>query len=305
MEETLVKKSKNIVEEIHNSFDTAPVRIEANFNELLKSLNITTETEIETIAKRQLAIGFTKTVQIKDYERLAGINDRNVLIKSKTETNLKSFKYYQQKYPLNTILTIDELNNICQKYNLIYATVNNYIKDVPDSNLSEIENRKQLDENDYAVNVKTYYYSISKFSEGVDKNVKDILKKFTYTENFFDKDYREDFATREINKKIYEYLKVVHNIDYNNLIIDNIKEIKCSECKIDYTKLYIAAPTDHFNLENLAKTGHYSYNELKSIEPIVLRDPIVFEYLKNYFVRILSKWGLEANDTMLRNPIEN
>lgn len=109
--------SPNIVEQIHNEFDTA-------------SLN--TLTEVKTIlsksnhdkAARLLNVGFkmAKGVEIiKDADTAKSIED------------------YFVRYPNNKFITEDQVKNICKKYRLVCAPISRYKGFVPELKLKQIE----------------------------------------------------------------------------------------------------------------------------------------------------------------------
>ena len=70
--------------------------------------------------------------------------------------------------------------------------------------------------------------------------------------------------------------------------------------EINRDGLFIAAPKSHFDLKGLKKKGLGFFN----FTVTEVKDPIVFRYVKGG-IQVLSKWGLEANDEMLVNPINN
>jgi len=55
---TKPKTEKEIIKEIHNSFDTAEDKLLKEAEDMLESLNITTETKLEEKAERLEKIGF-------------------------------------------------------------------------------------------------------------------------------------------------------------------------------------------------------------------------------------------------------
>ena len=69
--------------------------------------------------------------------------------------------------------------------------------------------------------------------------------------------------------------------------------------RVDRTGLFIAAPKSHFNLDGLKKTSKFSFN-LVTIQ----KDPIVFRYCRGG-IQVITKWGLEAGDESLVNPVIN
>ncbi len=80
---------------------------------------------------------------------------------------------------------------------------------------------------------------------------------------------------------------------YNNL--------SWSAKTINRNGLFIAAPKNHFDLTGLSKEG-LGFFDVKIIN---MDDPIVFRYIRGGGIQVLSKWGIEASDSELINPIEN
>ena len=91
--------------------------------------------------------------------------------------------------------------------------------------------------------------------------------------------------------------QLVKHLNYTGNISDEITTII-----YDKEGLYICAPKSHFDLKELTKTGQYSY--LKTEKYTVKDDPIVFRYCRGG-IQVLSKWGLEANDSKLIVPLSN
>lgn len=82
------------------------------------------------------------------------------------------------------------------------------------------------------------------------------------------------------------------------LIDDRVKAaITCP----DRPELFIAAPADHFDTSSLVATGQF---EMGFPLPVVDEDPIVFRKVRGGIL-VDSKWGLEASDPLLLNPINN
>jgi len=158
--------------------------------------------------------------------------------KSKKLTEL--VLYYKRTYPLLKFLTIRQLEAICEKYNLIYAPVENYIGVVPEKNLKEIMSAQKLHEDDKPSN--------------------QVVK------------------TREQGRVRTE---------------TTVKE-----------GLFIAAPESEFNLEGLTKDKKGLKGYFKQLIEEKPDDPIVFRYVFGG-IQVLSKWGPEAADPELLNPLDN
>lgn len=71
--------------------------------------------------------------------------------------------------------------------------------------------------------------------------------------------------------------------------------------EIDKSGLFIAAPSDDFNLKGLSKKSKHGYFRVFETK---VKDPIVFRYVRGG-IQVITKWGLEANDQSLVVPILN
>ena len=141
-DEISVKKKTNNewVEEIHETFYSEVDRILAMAN-IQNSLD--TDKEELLIKKDKLkALGFTTTKEVREgaleEARLFNLKNEN----DKKENLIKAINYFSFKYPFYKFITEDSVKKICEKYNLVYATVDKYIGTVPDKNVEEIENFK-------------------------------------------------------------------------------------------------------------------------------------------------------------------
>ena len=215
-------KKQNVVELIHAEFDAAE-------DWLIQ--------EAEKFEEKQ-----TVSPEDKEYadtmQQLGFVNAEDALSRSKRLHEL--VLYYKRTYPLLKFLTVRQLEDICEKYNLIYAPVANYKGNVPKKNLMEIAKAQKLKEEDEPKNQQVV-------SRGRGR---------TRTET-------------------------------------TLKE-----------GLFIAAPESEFDLKGLTKdkTGLKGY--FKQIIEEKPDDPIVFRYVFGG-LQVLSKWGPEAEDPALTNPLDN
>ena len=132
----MFKSQEKLIAEIHSEFDTAQERLLQEANKILS-----TKTNLPDIADRLSKVGFTNTPTAKK-----GIEVKKQLVTSQEQAEL--INYYKNTYPFLKFLTEDELNRICDKYNLIHAPVGNYINEVPEKNLRDIETAQGLKEQD-------------------------------------------------------------------------------------------------------------------------------------------------------------
>ena len=273
--QNLFKDEKVIIQEIHDSFDNAQ-------DELLKQATSIIEQykpNLSNKAERLEKLGFVNSETV-----VKNIDRKEVLISSKKDADLVN--YYKTSYPFLKFLKEEQLNAICKKYNLIYAPVGRYKEDVPEKNVTEIENAQPLKTEDFRK--EQYFIKVTDFGRwNVPKDLKKILSKgFISDESFYKSD-----------SKIIDAAKKYGGYDGN---FSGYCFSKCLIEKTDYNGLFIAAPKSHFDLDGLKnKTlGFFNFSITE------VKDPIVFRYVKEG-IQVLSKWGLEANDEMLQQEILN
>lgn len=283
------------IEKIHHEFDTAQDRILKQALEVINSTDMPKVDYIEQKAERLKKLGFTSSVAVKEGERLA--SERNLKIKT-VEMNREQaelVRYYKQKYPFYKFLTEDELDRICKKYSLVYATADRYLKDIPEKNLKELENGKVVEDEDTCDIV----YKLN----GGDK-FKEFMSFLGFDEcKINSKDYIS------LIEKYYSYCPVDWRsiADSNTglfVIWDRTGRVGDYTCDtIEITKKegnFIAAPKSHFNLKSLKKHG-FGFFEVFKTE---VKDPVVFQYVKGGLL-VKTKWGDEAEDELLINETFN
>jgi hypothetical protein len=282
---TLLKKQPT-VEQIHAEFDSAEERILSECDKILSELKIPTETQIERKASIMKEIGFINSETVKQAQALKKNNEliqKQLEITSKQANFIKELKQY---YPFEKFITVDELERICSKYNLIHAPIANYIKDVPEKNLLEIKNCKKL----------LYGHKC------------EILYKVTFScflNLIQNKEYKDYIGLKDY-RKIPKTLIVPEDIDttwrFSNFIkkkynIEKTIPIESSQFeKIDKSGLFIAAPKSHFDLKGLKHKSKFGFFKTEILE---VKDPVVFEYCKNDICRIITKWGTDDDQSYL------
>lgn len=268
---TLFKSQEQRVAEIHNEFDNAQDNLLRQAEEIIaKSAN----SELKAI--RLINIGFTKTREAARFLK-TGI----------TKAQADLIRYYKQTYPFQKFISEEELNRICKKYGLIHAPISAYKKDVPEKNLSDMENMPQLKPGDETADK---VYTVIKYGwdfvgiswpraklMGLPKVIPDFEATFFFYIDSWLKENYPKVASRD-------YICTGGTIH-----------------KESRQGLHIAAPKSHFDLKGLGKTGVFGFSTIQLIE---VKDPIVFRYVRGG-VQIITKWGLEAEDKTLLNEIEN
>lgn len=276
----LFKSEKQIIQEIHDSFDGAQ-------DELLKqaiSIIEQHKPELNDKAERLEKLGFIQSKSV-----VSNIESRKALISSKKDADLVN--YYKTSYPFLKFLKEEQLDTICEKYNLIYAPVDRYKEDVPEKNVAEIENAQPLNKTDEIQRVyrftNRYDFEENKYNQVIDFLGKSVFEEDELKE-LIDQYKLGNNAINDIEGFIYWFSKKTDIVSY---VFGNCEVI-------DKSGLFIAAPKSHFDLKGLKKNklGFFKVKEVK--------DPIVFRYVKGG-IQVLSKWGLEAYDDVLQHEILN
>ncbi len=313
------KSEADIIQEIHNEFDTAPDRLLQEALNILQSTEdskIELESDIVDKASRLEKLGFTRNKAVTKKTEIEAYNKQKDSIIKLTVKEAEGIKYYSNKYPFMKFLTEKELDRICDKYGLIYAPVDYYTETVPDKNLSEIENHQIIDKQDEMGNSVTWEFVNDNpyYSETFNKIIK-LLGKNTFTEKEIEDVYLKYLdknlsiyskvsysGVKDLTYYDYECLNLFYALSNNKIICDKIiicDGIKHTEEREGY---FIAAPKEHFDLKDL--TANPNNKGFYKRTSVVKKDPIVFKYVKGG-VLIISKWGLEANDEALQVGILN
>jgi DNA-binding Xre family transcriptional regulator len=248
-------------------------------------------------------LGFVNSEVVKQAN---SIKEKQEEIKNKIDITSLQASYIRElkvKYPKEKFITTDELERICEKYNLIHAPVANYIKDIPEKNVLEMTNCKKLyiedkleesfiiTEVDGLLDFKKLLKILGKNNNNYEITNSDVIKAHKNYRNINNNDsiLREWLFGKPADYMVFYDLKQHHNLDFR------IREYE----KIDKTGLFIAAPKSHFNLKGLNKKSKFGFFNVTVTE---IKDPVVFEYCKNNICRIITKWGTEDDQSYL-DPI--
>lgn len=300
----LLNFKKTTVEQIHAEFDSGQERILAECDKVLSELKIPTETRLENKAKMLEELGFTNCEPVKQAESL-----KETKLKIKEQINItaqkaESIRYFKNKYPLDKFITVDELERICNKYNLIHAPVSNYIKDIPEKNVLEMKNRKVLDNDDILEDL--FYIESVTGEEDFKKLLKFLGKKDPFLTN------EDVIRCHKLHRQI-PFSSIIlkqwifgensdHMVFYDTKKVLGLDFHITSYSKINKSGLFIAAPKSHFNLEGLSKKTKYGFFNITAHK---VKDPVVFEYCKNNVIRIITKWGTEDDQSYLDPSLVN
>lgn len=251
------------VEEIHEAFYT-------EVDALLDSCSIkhSLESELSDVLKkneRLVSLGFTSTsiskVAVKEHRRIDKLENEN---KAKIAI-IDAIEYYSQKYPQYKFITEESVIKLCNKYKLIYGPVKNYIGDVPDKNLIDIEN-----------------FSIEQKDEAYEKIVR--MDWEIYRDG--DCDYADVKAYERTIETYKEHNFRGHTSQFNKKPFE------------------IVAPAKDFNLDGMRlKDGIKLVKKpIKVEDPIVLQ-PVRHGGKTHYL--IVTAWGDEASDPSVMNANHN
>jgi len=261
------------VEEIHAEFDSAEERILAEAREIIEA---TTPSEKKSKKANMLEnLGFSSSEIVVE-----NIEAKEIIGLSSGIANY--INELKVKYPIEKFITVKELDRICNKYNLIHAPVSNYERDVPEKNVLEMSNRKELDRRD--ISGELYHYNMKYFGY-VPKEVRSWFENNnTYSFVSNDSELRDICPIKYKGEHLYESDTLSREL-------------------ITRKGLFIAAPQTHFNLEGLSKKTKNGFFETHVT--LIDDDPIVFEYCQNDIVRIVTKWGTEDDQSYLDDALTN
>ena len=246
------------VQEIHDAFDSASEKLLKEAEEILAKLPDTSKGE------RMAKLGFHNT---PDATKHSNIN----LEKNRADKLATQIRYFQTFYPNNKFITEQVVQQICNKYGLLFGDSARYIGDIPEKNLTEIENFKLLEQD---MEKHTHGWCFQSGSHhGTYNSVKDKSQVPAGVDAFWGYYIQEQWGVR--------YVKV----DDETILHT-------------YTKpeFKICAPAKDFHTQGMKVEGYKLVQDIK--DPIVLQ-PVIGGYL------IVSKWGLEAEDPALLNPTQN
>ena len=300
----MLKSQEKLIAEIHDEFDTAQDRLLQQAREIIDNTVPDHPSPMEEIADRLIGAGFTNTPLVKTAAviKVDKEKKREKLVRTREQAEL--IQYYKMTYPFIKFLTEDELNRICDKYELIHAPVNNYIKDVPEKNLRDIENAQVLRGTDSPEQITLFSGKVwcshdHKELTVVLKNRCNDLKNVPFKR--IPELPRSNVEYTFISEETRDALGILKSLGIST---GGVRQHIWLDGTIDTVKrsgLFIAAPESHFDLTGSYKKSKHGFFEVFRTE---VKDPIVFRYVRGG-VQVLTKWGLEAEDPSLLLPINN
>ena len=222
------------INEVHAAFNTAADTLLQTARKIIAETKIVNEKKFKLLN----AYGFRQTSEYVD----------NYVATQQIEFSHKQaelIEYYKNTYPLYKFIQEPQVSELCEKYGLIFGPVQRYTGFVPEKNLIEIDEFKEVKDVDKMWAANEYRYTKIKFSD---------WKKLD-----------------QVQKKHYTLL--------------------------DKNRLMICAPKKDFD------TRGYKVVDYKlEVEPVP--DPVVLHTVREGFL-IVTAWGDEASDPMVRNEIFN
>lgn len=277
------QRQTEIIEEIHEQFDTAQDRLQQEAEAFLSSIKMPKESGIEKKAEQLKALGFENTEDVK-FD--AKFKEKRAVVSKEMDAKRElseMIQYYKDEYPQLKFVTVDELDRICEKYGLIHAPVVNYIKTVPDKNLNDITNAKPLSKEDVKHDDFRLLHSDKQ------KEIDNTLEAIGLSP--------KGFTQKELRDKIVaSYGQCPLGWDDPRIgttglyVLNREKSIRFEHCEtISREGLFIAAPPSHFNTKGLERKGKHGFFKVTRTE---VKDPIVFRYVKGG-IQVLTMWGDE------------
>jgi hypothetical protein len=256
--------NNSIIDEIHHTFNTEVDRLLGEAG-IKKDISTSKQHIIEK-GNKLAALGFKQalstTEAVKEENRIRSLKIEN---NSKAELE-EAIRHFSFKYPHYKFITEESVKKICEKYNLVYATVDRYIGDVPDKNLKDMENFKIAEED---ICIIQYDYSSFGGSER-------FIGYLNSSQRKIEEEWQKD------NDKYRSY---------------------CHRSYFNFRKnlLEIAAPLKDFDLKG-HEVRNFKLSKIEIPDPVVLQ-PVVRNN-KKYFL-IVTAWGQEATDELILNQKNN
>ncbi len=252
-----------IIQEIHDTFYSEVERISA---EASKTNSLQTDKQgLIDKCKRLELVGFSNSQEVKaareEINRISELQKDN---QNKAEV-LEAVKYFSFTYPHYKFITEGSVKKICEKYNLVYSTIDRYIGTVPERNLKHIEAFKIKEEDECYVD-QIFWFN---FNTGWVLSSASVLSLKSY------QDLSKD-STREYGSSYYKR--------------------EAQKCQLE-----ICAPIKDFDMQNM-EVKDFKLSKIEIKDPVVLK-PIFFKGRKHFLV--VTAWGLEAEDKLVSNPVHN
>lgn len=252
---------ENIIENFHNDID-----IERNL------LNF--ELERDAVSEDQYKAEIEKALTLKKLgfdnspTTIHGTNKFEVINLSKEQ--LEKLSYYNNKYPNSKFISVERFNKIKDKYGLMYDKVVYYKEEIPDNMLEQITSKRRLEQRD--IPHELFHVVVNSYS-------KNTFKKFLKL-----KGKKKPIFTNEEVKESHEKYRghfphewVLGKSGENMIFYDELKKLGLEVHGFKGTQI-----TDY---TSFLYSFFYCFNE-----------PLVFQFCKGDFIRILTDWEYKTKD---------
>jgi hypothetical protein len=253
---------------IHNEFNTAGENI---YQEALAIIN-------ETIVPNQeKAVRLEKMGFYASKEATAA--KEAMVRKQENERIAKIIKYYRDKYPLYKFIRDKDVEDICEKYGLIYGSASQYTGFIPEKNLKSIESFKIDDRDRRVITIGGW---IDKEDSGKGKSFEDTQRYWELRErrNPNMSSNTEDDIVEIIQRQSYAMNSIGRSHD------------------MPTTGFSVVAPANNFKIESNQEIKKYKITNKPIPDPVVLC-AVAEGYL------IVTAWGDEASDPIVQNELNN
>lgn len=276
------KTNDELVAEIHDEFYSADERLLQEAKNLLANPKVNKAIYAERLNK----IGFGASKPVKEALEIVEAH-------GKAGEIIKKIEYFRVWYPSNKFITEDEVKKICEKYGLLLGDAQNYIGDVPEKNLTEIE-KFSLRKEDWTE--KALSYSFRSFTLDMFSGLfNDLMLGHVSIQS------RRSGALNDYYRRVNESIGLIPSLDRSlpmmtsSFIDPFVKEKTMEPAKeMEQASFKICAPQKDFN------TGGYEVKEGYRL----VYDPVVLQPVNGGYL-IVTAWGKESEDEIVINHNQN
>lgn len=261
-----VTPTETLVREIHNEFDTAADKLlEEAQGIIAKGLT----SQKADLAKKLKDAGFTNVgmvAKLKDEQEKITLAEDQARVVSK----------YKEKYPDYKFIFRSQVKVICQKYGLVMGTAEAYIGTIPVKNIEEISS--------FRVDKEDIWYTRDERTTLEPYGLQSEAERYRERE--------EELRKARMNSGIdpNSPLDIMEHMLKPQVIWDT-HMYRTRYFKIPF---HICAPLKDMKVE---KHQMIKDNQIMSIP---IPDPVVLHFVPEGYL-IVSKWGEEAEDEMLKD----
>lgn len=269
--------------QIHDDFFGAEERLYVEAIGLSQGGLVTKTSKAERLKK----IGFGKAKPIKD-------NEEREEKRAVSGHMIKVIEYFRTYYPQHKFITEAEVKILCGKYGLLLGEVGNFIGDMPEKNLVDIEKFKLRKEDWKEKTVFEWYSAFGSMMTDEPERSEGLAQYFGSRRAGPTAAYESAIQQFLLQKQMLaDYMSVPKR--YYTTGVDPFKE---TEKKKEYEQpaFKICAPKEDFETRGWEVKDGYRL----VYDPIVLQ-PVSKDGVEGYL--IVTAWGDEAADELVVSPI--